>query len=68
MELVKGFKTCQCRIEVYDTGFCVDYYHIYMVKSYHIKNGKVVTRFGTKAQIAGMLRCYNGGNEKGFKL
>lgn len=69
MEQVKEFETNQCTIKVWDTGWCVDYYHIYCIKSYHRKNGKVVTRFGTQAQIEGILRTYpEVRNAGGFKL
>lgn len=60
------FETAQCIIRVFDTGFCVDYYHIYCVKSYHKKTKKIVTRFGTETQIKSMLKSYH--KEKRFKL
>ena len=66
MKLIDDFETCQCEIKVYDTGFEVDFYHIYMIKSHHNKSGKITTRFGTKAQIKSIIKTYN--REKRFKL
>lgn len=66
MKLVEEFKTCQCEVKVYDTGFEVDFYHIYMIKSHRSKSGKVNTRFGTKSQIKGIIKTYN--KEKRFTL
>lgn len=66
MELIEEFDTTQCHITVHDTGWCVDYYHIYVLKSYHKKSGKILTKFGTKDQIDGMIRTYKG--ERKFVL
>ena len=68
MELVKEFETCQCTVKVYDTGYCVDFLKIYCIKSFHHKNGKVVTRFGSKAQVDGMVKTYNLELKKRFTL
>ena len=66
MRLVESFTTTQCDVEVYDTGYEIDFYQIYMIKSYHRKIGKCVTRFGSKAQINQIIKTYN--LEKRFKL
>lgn len=68
MDLVKEFETCQCTVKVYDTGWCVDYYNIYCIKSFHHKNGKITTRFGTKTQVESMIRSYGVSSGKRFKL
>ena len=65
-EVIKEFETAQCTVKVFDTGWCVDFYHVYCIKSFHHKNGNVVTRFGTKAQIDAMIRSYK--REKRFTL
>ena len=66
MRLVESFTTTQCDVEVYDTGYEIDFYQIYMIKSYHRKIGKCVVRFGTKAQINQIIKTYH--LEKRFKL
>jgi len=63
MDLVKTLETNQCTVEVYDTGWCVDYYHIYCIKSYHKNGKKVLTRFGTEKQVKSILSTYK--NVKG---
>ena len=69
MELVKEFETTQCVVKVYNTGFCVDWYHIYCITSYHKKNGNTLTRFGNIEQIESILRTYPEiKNAGGFKL
>ena len=60
------FETAQCTIEVFDTGFCVDNYRIYCVKSHHHKINKTVTRFGNEEQVKGMIKTYR--PEKRFVL
>ena len=66
MRLVESFTTTQCDVVVYNTGYQIDFYQIYMIKSYHRKIGKCVTRFGSKAQINQIIKTYN--LEKRFKL
>ena len=64
--LIQELETSQCTVKVFDTGWSVDFYKIYCIKSYHHKNGKVTTRFGTKAQIKSILKTYK--PERKFKL
>lgn len=66
LKLIEEFETTQCTIKVYDTGFMVDYHNIYMVKSYHHKNGKTNVRFGNKTQVKGIVKTYK--KEKRFEL
>ena len=66
MKLIDDFETCQCEVKVYDTGFQVDFYHIFMIKSHHNKSGKITTRFGTKGQIDSIVKTYR--KETRFKL
>ena len=66
MKLVKEFETNQCRVYVYDTGFAVDYDHIYCIRSYHKNNDKVLTRFGTRQQVESIVATYR--IEKEFEL
>lgn len=66
LKLVKEFETSQCVVRVYDTGWCVDYYHIFCIKSYHKKTKKILTRFGTTAQVEQILKTYK--KEGKFKL
>lgn len=65
-KLLFTFDTCQCLVKVYDTNYEVDFCSIYMVKSHHLKNGKVLIRFGTKAQVQSILNTYK--MDKRFSL
>ena len=66
--LIEEFETSQCIVSVYDTGWCVDYYHIYCIKSYHKKTQETLTRFGTEEQIKQILKTYQIKKEKKFSL
>lgn len=65
-KLIEEFETCQCAVYIYDTGYVMDTFRIYCVKSLHHKTGKVLVRFGTKAQVDGIIKTYK--KEKRFSL
>lgn len=66
MKLKKEIETKACFLKVYDTGFIVDFYHIFAIKSIHKKTGKVLMRFGSASQVNQILNTYH--LEKRFKL
>lgn len=58
MVCVEEFETTQCVVRVYDTGWSVDCYHIYCIKSYHKRTKSILTRFGTEAQVKSIITTY----------
>jgi len=66
MKLIREFKTTQCDISIFDTEYKVEWLEIYCIKSLHRKSGKATIRFGTQAQIEGIIKTYH--LEKRFKL
>lgn len=62
----KEIETRNCKLKVLDTGYTFNFARIYCLQSCHKKTGKVLIRFGTKAQIQQMLNTYH--LEKRFKL
>lgn len=68
MKQVKEFRTTQCQVSVYETGFVYEDQKIYCIKSLHRKTGKENIRFGTIDQINQIIRTYKQVRVGGFIL
>lgn len=66
MRVIGSFYTTQCDVAIYDTDIQIDKIKVYMIKSYHRETRKVLTRFGTKAQIDSIVKTYR--IDRRFKL
>ena len=58
MKDILWIKTTQCMVRVYDTEEDIVGERVFTVITYHLKNRKILVRFGTKQQIYSLLTQY----------